>query len=182
MDVKDAKNLEERKKALKPIPSADSALSLFALWWHNEGFVTSIKQLDSYDDCNFQFTVGAGKKYLLKFCNGVESDDIRLLNGFHNMMEHLNYRCPGLKFPRSVLSSGGHAFEFMDDCPTFGGTRCKVAVRVFTWVDGITLNSAGSTEQLLTQVGYAVGAMSLALQSFDDPGLHRLQFWDGKLL
>ena len=180
MDAAASKELEVLKKQLKPVPTIDAAIELFHSYWRHEGTVQSMKPLDSYDDCNFYVTTTSNKKFLMKYCNGVESDNSALIQGFHEMMEHLFTFCPQLHFPRSVLSTQERNVEYVSNCPTFGNIPYNIAVRVYSWIDGITLNEAGSSATLLEKEGRAIGAMTIALHSLSHPALHRVQFWDGE--
>lgn len=82
---------EERRKLLKPSPTEDQVLELLKGYYccadavgngggddkgtdGGGGGVKVVKQLDSYDDCNYKVEID-GVPYLLKIHNGVESDD-----------------------------------------------------------------------------------------------------------
>lgn len=58
-----------------------------------------------------------------------------------------------------------------------GETR-SIATRLFSWVAGNTLSTHGSTLELLTEVGRAVGTATNALAGFDHPAFHRYHLWD----
>ncbi|CAM9396209.1 unnamed protein product, partial [Ectocarpus fasciculatus] len=157
---------------LKPTPVAAYARSVLLQHWGISA--TKVQPIESYDDFNFfvesdpSDSEGGGKKYLLKFFNGVESTNSKLLEGYSAMLSHLRAHCPDLQFQIAY-------------CPVFSGEAgATVAVRLFSWISGDTMSASGSTAALLHQEGVAIGKMSLALRGFDHPGLRRVQFWDGQ--
>ena len=69
---------EKLRKLLKPAPTLDDVRNILIRYYYDsddpEAFVHIIKQLDSYDDCNYQVMIG-DEMYLLKITNGLESRD-----------------------------------------------------------------------------------------------------------
>lgn len=183
MEFAAAQQVEHRKKELKPTPDPIYAALILQRHW---GLSSSrIKPIDSYDDFNFfvqgESAEGKDLKYLMKFFNGVESADAQLLAGYSAMMAHLGRHCPGLQFQSACLTNSGEDVVELTDCPVFSGEKgVRVAVRLLTWIDGITMSASGATLELLYREGIAVGKMSLALREFSHAGLERVQFWDGQ--
>ena len=71
-------NDEKVRKFLKPAPTLDDVRDILIDYYSDGDDPTSrvhiVKQLDSYDDCNYQVVVD-DKTYLLKITNGLESLD-----------------------------------------------------------------------------------------------------------
>ena len=97
---------EERRKAEKPqISESEAAEVARALFGVD---VQAIKELDSYDDRNFQLTVGIGSEveyYTLKVHNGVESDKPQELAAQNAMLRRL--RDAGISCPVPVMGKDG---------------------------------------------------------------------------
>ena len=184
MEFEAAQQVEHRKKDLKPTPAAVYAQTVLLQHWDISA--AKIVPIESYDDYNFFVESdandsGEGKKYLLKFFNGVESTNDTLLEGYSSMLSHLRERCPDLQFQVAYPCKDGPDVITVTDCPVFSGELgATVAVRLFSWIEGDTMSASGSTAALLHKEGVAVGKMSLALRGFDHPGLRRVQFWDGQ--
>ena len=62
---------EELRKCLKPNPTEDQVLKAVQETYKTSQ-VSIVKQLESYDDCNYLISID-DKKYLAKVYNGVES-------------------------------------------------------------------------------------------------------------
>lgn len=179
MEFAAAQDVERRKKDLKPVPSATYAES--ALQQHWAVRAARIESIVSYDDFNFYVEDSEGSMFLLKFFNGVESANGELLAGYSAMMSHLDRNCAGLQFQSACPTTAGTDVATVTDCPVFcGQVGVCVAVRLFTWIRGVTMSAAGASADLLYREGVAVGKISLCLQSFSHPGLQRVQFWDGR--
>ena len=73
----DNNNDEKLRKLLKPAPTPAHIQKILWRYYHEskvKGVVHILKQLDSYDDCNYQVVIG-DDMYLLKITNGLESRD-----------------------------------------------------------------------------------------------------------
>lgn len=104
-----------------------------------------------------------------------------MLKGLGKLCDVLHSRCgKELEVPQPVLSTHQQDVESINDCPMANGGSAAIAMRVFTWVKGITLNQHGSNLELLHDVGRAVGVATNALQGFDHPAFHRYHSWDGQ--
>ena len=116
---------------------------------------------------------------MLKFYNGVESENIDILAGLGVLCNTLHEGCGGeLTVPHPILSVNNVDVESINDCPMANGGTYTIATRLFCWVEGETLSSHGSTLELLTEVGRAVGTATNALAGFDHQAFHRFHMWD----
>lgn len=141
-------------------------------------------RLISILDCNFLLEVeqsGSLKRYLLKFYNGVESENLEFLHAMGIFCETLysNSSPKGVTIPKPIHSINGKTFEILENCAISScNTHHRVAVRLFSWVPGVTLNAHGSNTELLYEVGRAIGIAKNSLSTFDDPSFHRYHAWD----
>ena len=97
---------EERRKAEKPQISESEAAELARALFGVD--VQAVKELDSYDDRNFQLTVGIDsgvEYYTLKVHNGVESDKPQELAAQNAMLRRL--RDAGISCPVPVMGKDG---------------------------------------------------------------------------
>jgi Ser/Thr protein kinase RdoA (MazF antagonist) len=124
---------------------------------------------------------GNQEKYLIKFYNAVESSKTDFLDALGEFCETLsgNVADARITIPKSIRSLEGSTYVIVSDC-TIGssGALSPIAVRLFSWVPGVTLNAHGSTLQLLNQVGRAIGIATRALSGFDHSSFHRYHAWD----
>ena len=67
---------EEMRKLLKPCPTDEDVLAMLQHYFtrRNDSSFRIVRQLDSYDDCNYQVEINE-ETFLLKIHNGVESKD-----------------------------------------------------------------------------------------------------------
>ncbi|CAN0057989.1 unnamed protein product, partial [Phaeothamnion confervicola] len=65
----------------------------------------SVESLPSYDDNNFKITASSGDIYTLKVQNGVESEDLSLLEAQSALAMRLNAN--GCTCPAAVATAGG---------------------------------------------------------------------------
>jgi Ser/Thr protein kinase RdoA (MazF antagonist) len=124
---------------------------------------------------------GKEEKYLIKFYNAVESSKTDFLDALGEFCETLSNNLAEAKIaiPKSIRSLRGSTYEILDDCTISSSTdRSPIAVRLFSWVPGTTLNAHGSTLQLLSEVGHAIGIATQALAGFDHIAFHRYHAWD----
>mmetsp|Transcript_11724 Transcript_11724/g.17763 ORF Transcript_11724/g.17763 Transcript_11724/m.17763 type:complete len:631 (+) Transcript_11724:59-1951(+) len=181
---------EVRRKSLRPSPDSDVVTSVISSRWGLS--LIKYKQLESYDDCNYFIEAsslsGEPSCYLVKFYNGVESEREEMLSAMGEMSDVLSSgckrqgtdTCSDIDIPHPILSLSSKNIEMIDDCPMAAGGVGKVAVRVFTWVAGVTLNAYGSTDSLLADVGRALGQATRALTGYDNAAFHRYHAWDMK--
>lgn len=172
------KDAEMRRKVQKPAPSPALVVHLVdALWGIND--IESIKELNAYDDCNYYFRHSSGE-YLLKFYNGVETDSDAILRGFGEFSARIKSRCKHIAVPTVVPSCNGHDLEHCE-CPlTLGGSPRRIAVRLFHWIHGVTMNDSGASLPLMASVGDAIGRITASLVGFDHDAFHRYHQWDSQ--
>jgi len=180
-----ASSEELARKAAKPNASVEIVQQVCQ---HQFGSVitspVSVKRLESYDDDNYfvQSEVdasGESQRLLIKFYNGVDSvKNLSLLQAYGELLATLSRHQDeiGVEVPSPMGS-----LHFIDDCPTTQqGATSRVAVRAFRWIDGDTLNTVGATDNLLEQVGGALGKIAHVIKQtgFDHPAFHRVFAWD----
>ncbi len=162
---------EERRKAEKPDISA-SAAALIASVLYDKHPSKALKQLDSYDDCNFYVPPSRSEDFphLLKIHNGVESDNVTILEAQDEMMKYLVSK--GFTCSSPIESVNGRTIEYTTT------PQRQFAVRMLTWVEGTTLNSLEPSFKRLLSSGQYLGRLRTALDHFDHPGCHRDHLWD----
>lgn len=139
----------------------------------------NLKKLESYDDANFYFVDRSlGKEFLVKFYNGVDTDNPDILNAYSGMLGILEDS--KLMIPRIVTTNSGESFAFVENCDMIDGTKRTVAVRLFHWIVGFPLNDVGYNPSLLCDVGLTLGCMAVALKDFSHPAFKRKHAWDLK--
>jgi Ser/Thr protein kinase RdoA (MazF antagonist) len=185
----DAGANEQKRKHLRPTPDPEYVTQIMRDYWKKE--VVLCQQLESYDDCNFFLKCTSlsvdekvnEEQYLLKFYNGVESSNIDFLNelgDFCAVLNSQNNESNGIDTPVAVQSICGHTIERVNNCRINGSQQCTIAIRLFSWVEGVTLNSHGGRIPLMSDVGRALGRLTNTLQGFDRPSFHRSHAWDMK--
>lgn len=109
----------------------------------------------------------------------MESENIDILKGLGGLCNTLHSKCgPNITVPHPILSKNNVDIENIKDCPMANGDKKSIATRLFSWVAGNTLSAHGSTLELLTEVGCAVGTATNALAGFDHSAFHRYHLWD----
>jgi Ser/Thr protein kinase RdoA (MazF antagonist) len=124
---------------------------------------------------------GQQEKYLIKFYNAVESGNTDFLDALGEFCERLSSGSSqkNIVIPRPIPSLNGSTYEILNDCRmAFSDVQSPIAVRLFSWVPGVTLNAHGSSIQLLSEVGHALGIAKNALVGFDHSSFHRYHAWD----
>jgi Ser/Thr protein kinase RdoA (MazF antagonist) len=135
-------------------------------------------------DCNFLLKVDSNEqqeKYLLKFYNAVESGNTVFLDALGSFCETLSSSSAreNIAIPRPILSLNGSTYEILNDCRMASSdVQYPIAARLFSWVPGVTLNSHGSSVELISEVGRALGIAKKALDGFDHSSFHRYHAWD----
>ena len=164
---------EERRKMEKPNTTPTQAAAL-ARDLYNIISTAPLKNLDSYDDRNFYIpptTSGSTKPaFLFKVHNGVESDNVSILEAQNAMMTHLASK--GFTCSTPVKSVQGRTIEYTTT------SQRRFAVRVLSWVEGSTLNSLEPSFQRLLLSGRFLGKLRSELDQFDHVGCHRQHLWD----
>lgn len=118
---------------------------------------------------------------MVKFYNAVESgktDFLEALGEFCETLSSLSSQ-KNIMIPRPIPSLNGSTYEILTDCPMPSfDIQSPIAVRLFSWVPGVTLNAHGSTVKLLSEVGRALGVAKNSLAGFDHSSFHRYHAWD----
>mmetsp|Transcript_34519 Transcript_34519/g.104126 ORF Transcript_34519/g.104126 Transcript_34519/m.104126 type:complete len:378 (-) Transcript_34519:30-1163(-) len=168
---------EEKRKGQKPVVTlADALTVLEEHWGFDPKSFTSIKVLDSYDDCNFYVECGA-KRYLMKCYNGVESDNPPIIDAQTAMMELLSRNDVATSRTVKCVKSGDNIA--WPQLSVFDGSERRCAVRLCDWLDGQPLVGR-ATPALLVDAGSLLGRIHRIFDkhAFDHPGLHRYHQWD----
>jgi Ser/Thr protein kinase RdoA (MazF antagonist) len=206
---------EEMRKLLKPSPTHEDILMILRTSYVNDADGDSdgssssarrckiVKQLDSYDDCNFKIEID-GVPYLLKIHNGVESNDF--LSVYEGAADNDYYRkgragsvihfqnaiLENLKkhgIPTSVLIKpvGETAPVSIHSLPVFSTKHspCRLVVRLFQWVPGRTMSTVPLLPlEALADAGRLLGKIDKAFDRMvpDSPSLLLLRAEPEKLL
>lgn len=226
LGIKKAQDDEELRKLTKPKPSLDDVTRILSslalkqlldLSSNNNGMkrrkidnddptssdidVEVIKELESYDDCNFLCRIGS-EKYLLKIHNGVESQayiDERQKNETfssislqNDMMNHLSRSKYGISTSRPVSD------VIICDLPVLSAPHSprKLAVRLLEWIEGQPMSSCTSLPiERILEAGVLLGKVNSALDEMmeelrsntdnslilsDRSALMRIHSWDLK--
>lgn len=139
--------------------------------------VAKLSDLESYDDRNFRVELNNGQVYTLKFHNGVETDNLPLIQAQDQLLSFLfnaGITCPA---PEPTKTGVTIAFEPLFVVGTPDQTR-SIAIRLLSWVHGAPMNTISTTKELLTKAGAFFGRLSLKLDEFDHIGAHRIHQWD----
>lgn len=201
---------EEMRKLLKPNPTEEDALRILKTSYVNDDEAESkssprckiLKQLDSYDDCNFKVEID-GEPYLLKFHNGVESSDfVSVYKGADNdyykqghagsvihlqnaIMEKLKQRNILTSVPvkpvNSTVPVSIHSVSVLS--PTH--SPCQLVVRLFAWVPGRPMSAVKLLPlEALADAGRLLGKVDKALDEMipDCSALQLLRAESEKLL
>jgi Ser/Thr protein kinase RdoA (MazF antagonist) len=143
---------EKDKSLCKPEPGVELVYSVLHQYWGIKPI--KVSQLESYDDANFYIRESDSKEYLIKFYNAVETENNTLLEGYSSVLNHIDKHVNSINvpvpIPLAVVNDmtrerlGASLVKdvcFIDNCPVFGRTVEVIAVRLFVWVKGCTLNS-----------------------------------------
>jgi len=150
-----------------------------------------VKELNSYDDRNFKFTVERKSQnphitevcqdgYVLKVTNWQDSKDVEFSDAQNEMI--LRMARAGLDVPEPVANVQGKlkSIEELEINPGVQGTEVtKNVVRLLKFIPGETLYQVQTwTEKHFYQCGAFVAKIDLALQSFHHPAfLTRDSIW-----
>ncbi|UFH49210.1 aminotransferase [Pseudomonas sp. KNUC1026] len=154
-------SLTHRASLLPPDLSADGAMALLE---EHYGLSGQLTPLGSQQDRNFLLETPQGC-FVLKACR----DDYSLaeLQAQHQAMAHLAEH--GLPVPRVIASLNGEGIIHVQGA----------FVRLLSYLDGQPLTDRGwFGEALNIRMGQMAVRMSLALASFEHPGLARALQWD----
>lgn len=128
------------------------------------------KPLPSERDQNFLIESENGNQFVLKIANATE--ERAMLEAQNQVMEHLANH---VQFcPRVIPSTNGE--EIIRVISTSGEQHF---VRLATYLPGAPLgNVKRHSPELMADLGYKVGQVTTALQTFGHPALHRNFHWD----
>ena len=134
--------------------------------------IVEMQPLESYDDRNYAVRLESGVRYTLKCHNGVETDNMSVLEAQDAIMHHLDRHgcvCP--------VPIGSVVFK---EFPMTGSPdkRRTFAIRLLSWVDGVPLSSLTPTAALVKSSGEFFAGICKALDTFDHNGAHRFHQWD----
>lgn len=188
---------EEKRKLLKPTPSAEQVLVALQGSYAVPGQEIKFKKdLESYDDRNFWIEID-GTPYLAKVHNGVESDDFiqlhrkgeytkSVIHLQNTMMEHLNKNGILTSSPVQSLEGNMPTAASIQNLPVASDEHSPrdLVVRLLGWVDGMPMSSAKVLPlESLAGAGRFLGRMSQKLIELDTNELlasKRFHQWDGK--
>ena len=146
--------------------SMDQALSLAADLY---GLQASAESLPSERDQNFLLTTASGEKFVLKISNSLE--DEALLQAQSDAIMHVGQRVSFCQ--RLVPSLEGRIIERVTSAADTN------LIRLATHLPGVPLGEArGRSDDMLTDLGYKLAQLDVALLDFDRTALHREFHWD----
>lgn len=127
------------------------------------------QSLESERDQNFLVNVPSGSSFVLKIANGLEEKSF--LEGQNAMLDHLAGQ---LDFtPQIKKSRNGLGIE------SFTLNSNRHWVRMVRFLPGQPMSETGFiSDQLAKNLGQRIAQLSIALESFDHPTLHREFHWD----
>jgi hydroxylysine kinase len=165
------------RKVRKPALDDDSVKSILFTYWKLE--VSNIKQLDSYDDCNYYIETTCQStpikhRYILKVYNGAEDDNT--IRGFEYLFSWINKQQLSYSLPTIIETINNSSVEYIES--TTGDFH--YGVRLFDWIEGRTLNNIANSYDSFVQVGEMLGKVTLALQGFMHTSFTRIHAWDLK--
>jgi len=174
---------------IKPVVSASLAESLLVRLYGLRS--TTVKELNSYDDRNFRFTVEMETTnphirevcqdgYILKVTNWQDSKDVDFFDAQNEMILHM--AGAGLDVPVPIANCQGKlkSTEELEVNPGVEGTEVtRNVVRLLKFVPGSILDQIQPwTRKHFYQCGAFVAKMDVALQSFHHPAyLTRNSIW-----
>jgi hydroxylysine kinase len=172
---------EARRKAEKPVCSAEAAIKIVKELFGLTVEVGKVKELESYDDRNFYVcgTIDGSKEvneYTIKVHNGVESDNSVILEAQNAILTKLSDA--GFSVPTPTPTSASELIAYTELPLKQTGKPKRHAVRLLAWVKGKMLSDIECDACLLFNAGTYLGNLSSALDGFDHPGAHRFHQWD----
>lgn len=145
--------------------------------------VVVIRELDSYDDRNYQVegtykdTEGNAVKqfYTLKIHNGVESDNPTILDAQNQALLLLHNN--GVQCPHPKANLDGDNISYSNLSMLNGCTK-RLAVRLLHWIPGKPLTTLEPDVQLLEKAGKYLAQVDKIMHNFQHQGLDRTYIWD----
>lgn len=153
----------------KPPSQPESAIiELTAQLFDLKSPVVTVRELNSYDDRNYQLVTANREEFVLKVTNSADSGQRGLLEGQNEMMAHLEQR--GFCVPLPVANRLGTTV-----------VRNKMngveyAVRLLKFVPGIRLCEVKIDDRLLLECGEYLAKIDSQLQSFQNVDIRNRKF------
>ena len=186
---------EKRRKAEKPVISAERAVQLAKELYGLDVVAGSLKELDSYDDRNFYLRATHARPDALsdpRDCNGTRDGEVQhFVLKIHNGVESLApafidcqnqamicvRRGAGCWSPRALPSVHGETIA-RATAPLASGIEREHAVRLLPFRPSGLFADVPLTLTLLRNLGTATARLSASLADFDHPAAHREHVWD----
>jgi len=152
----------------RPAPLPPKEILLLAKQFGVHG---STSELSSERDQNVLIEASTGKRYVLKISHPAEPVEIADFEA--EVMEHVQAVAPLLPVPRVVRSNDG--------CRTIrhrNSRGAERAVRMISFLGGVTLSKAKRSAALRTSIGVSLGALDNALHSVPVAAQKREMVWD----
>jgi Ser/Thr protein kinase RdoA (MazF antagonist) len=127
--------------------------------------------LVSERDQNFRLDAIDGRRYVLKFCNSAEQEQV--VDFQNQALLHVAVSDPGLPVPRVIPALDGTLHNVVE----YRGA--SHFVRLFSWLEGRVLGKAAD-EELARSLGRLLARLGLALDGFKHPGSNPSSLWDMK--
>jgi Ser/Thr protein kinase RdoA (MazF antagonist) len=143
-----------------------------------------VKPESSYDDTNFKVRAKSGEKYLLKFHNGVDSDNYKTIHAQDAMMRHL--KANGIMCSSPVSPVAGGVCSVVCACKGNKARPRKFVVRLLNWVEGTPMKysakdlSVPVSLKLLENLGGYLARVDIAMVDFGHAGTQRKHLWDSQ--
>jgi Ser/Thr protein kinase RdoA (MazF antagonist) len=191
----DVDNEEQARKLLKPAPTDEQILALLGTHYSQYSDVKIVRQLDSYDDVNYQVELD-GTNYLLKIHNGVESLNYIATSGnnfYANMTSVIQLQTAILELCREhglpvnepirpTPDSSSDATTIPNDkkCPVCvvklpvvdHGRSCDLVVRLLSWLRGRPMSNVNLLPlESLADAGRFLGRLDKVLDHINEAAL-----------
>jgi hydroxylysine kinase len=148
--------------------AAEEAVELAITKYAISGKVT---RFATEKDDTFRLQTSEGLSYVLKVANPAEPiEELQLQT---DLLAHILHANPMLPIPRVALSKHGEPISSLIDR---AGQRRHV--RLMSYLDGIPLDSTGSSTVEREKVGAMLARLRLATAKFSHPGASRVLAWD----
>ena len=144
-----------------------------ALRWLEDLFSikATAKRLDTEKDDSFRVDASDGRRYILKVANPNEVLDI--ISFQVDLMRHVGVVDSGLPVPVTLSGRNGQDIQHIVDA-----ANQSRHLRVMSYLNGIPLDSTGSTDAERGKVGEVLARLRLAAASFAHPADDRVLAWD----